>query len=531
MVNRSASSTRFSSGFTSARIDARVTRLNVLPSSKLRRGVPFPNVIRDFGRVFRVHPNSLDTEAKTALYESSVPTEDNKIDVFISHSWSSPGYQKYFSLLVHECGKASIFASCSAGVLTFFFQKFFYKLPFTVVKGAFDPIFQVHQESQPWEFLVSFIVGILTLLFYPVLQTNKLFFIDCMVIHQTDLDLKMAGIKALGGFVALSKDLYVMWDSEYFLRLWCVYELAVFKAIHPDEHNIRLLPLRQSVAIFLLIPLFFAGFLLYIVAFPLVAPIGIYTFYAAAFGASTLIYTGAAMVGYDFADQIIKLDEQLSNFEVSTAQCFAPEDREEILNKIRTMYTGGLEQFNLSVRNELRADVIKAVRHTPRTLLPYQTLLTGLIASFGFTIFGISWFRNSNTETFVCFTIYMISFSWVVMPTITSFSLYQGEALYKRKPPPQNEIGFKSALKRNKWSYLKIGVLGAFLFIGVWTSLAFVLPLATINSKTQPFLGVFPKSSAIYISLATCLPAIPIAYWTFEGTSSRTNHQVAPQTE
>ncbi|GMH67920.1 hypothetical protein TrLO_g3041 [Triparma laevis f. longispina] len=133
---------------------------------------------------------------------------------------------------------------------------------------------------------------------------------------------------------------------------------------------------------------FFGGFLVYIILFPLVAPVGIYTFYFAAFLASTIIYTGAAIVGYDFADQIIKLDEQLSNFEVTKAQCFAEEDREEILNKISTMYDGGLDEFNLSVRDELRKDILRAVRHTPRMLLPYHTLLTGLIASFGFMFLG-----------------------------------------------------------------------------------------------------------------------------------------------
>ena len=65
-----------------------------------------------------------------------------------------------------------------------------------------------------------------------------------------------------------------------------------------------------------------------------------------------------------------------------------------ILEKINKMYEGGLEEFNLAVRGDLREDVLKAVRYTPRTLLPYTTLLTGLIASIGFMFFGISWFRD-----------------------------------------------------------------------------------------------------------------------------------------
>ena len=174
-------------------------------------------------------------------------------------------------------------------------------------------------------------------------------------------------------------------------------------------------------------------------------------------------------------------------------------------------------QFNDVVRNELRADVLKAVRHTPRTLLPYTTLMTGLVASVGFMFFGISWFRSTNESTFMCFSIYMVTFSSAMMPLVAAFSLYQGEALFKKRPPPEEGLSLLQALRRNKWQYLKIGLEGAFLFIVVWTSLSFVLPLATINVEDPPFLGLFPKSSAIAISLVSCIPAFPAALWTFHG--------------
>jgi hypothetical protein len=119
-----------------------------------------------------------------------------------------------------------------------------------------------------------------------------------------------------------------------------------------------------------------------------------------------VVFTGADIVGYDFADQLVKLDKQLSNFDVSNADCYAQEDRVEILQKIKGMYTGGLEEFNDAVRNELQKNVLKAVRHTPHTLLLYTTLMTGLVAAVGFMFYGISWFRGTNTATFVSFSIY-----------------------------------------------------------------------------------------------------------------------------
>jgi hypothetical protein len=131
------------------------------------------------------------------------------------------------------------------------------------------------------------------------------------------MELKMKGIQALGGFVMMSKQLYLCWDEDYFSRLWCVYELAVYKVLHPNADNIVLLPLRQPVAVMILIPAFFAGFLLYVILFPLVAPWGIYTFYAAASLSSVLVFSGAGIAGYDFANQLKLLNEQMESFEVS----------------------------------------------------------------------------------------------------------------------------------------------------------------------------------------------------------------------
>jgi len=377
-------------------------------------------------------------------------------------------------------------------------------------------------ESQPWEFIFCFLVGMCSFFFWGIKGTvkTKLFFLDCMCIHQTDIVKKMAGIQALGGFVVMSDHLYVMWDSQYFSRLWCVYELAVYKAIHRGEHNVSILPLRQSVAVLILIPAFFVGFLIYTILFPLVAQWGIATFYLAAFAASTLVFTGAAIVGYDFADQLRILEHQLTTFEVRTAECFAPEDRAEILNKIASMFPGdGLDEFNDIVRGDLKDDVMKEVRHTPRTILPYKTLMVGLISAVGFMFFGIAWFRDSNSETFWSFLIYMVTFCWAMMPVCACLSLNAGESLYKTHPPPEGEVGLAQAFSRNKFRYAFVGMKSAGIFILLWTSLAFVAPLAAANSDEEGFLGIFGKDSAIWISVVTCAPCYAVAYWTFKPSS------------
>ena len=156
----------------------------------------------------------------------------------------------------------------------------------------------------------------------------------------------------------------------------------------------------------------------------------------------------------------------------------------------------------------LLVDVLAIIRPTPTQILPYNILMMGLIATVGFMYFGISWFRDSNSETLASFTIYMITFCWAMMPFTASQCLRQGEKLYIQVPPPDGEDGLKKAIKRNKWRYLIIGFGGAAFFILLWSSLAAVAPLAAANSKEgKRFLGVFGPSSALPISICTCLPA------------------------
>merc|ERR1719221_19191 len=57
---------------------------------------------------------------------------------------------------------------------------------------------------------------------------GPMIFFDKVCIHQTDPDLKEAGIKSIGGILQNSKEVLLAWDSSYFERLWCTYELSAF---------------------------------------------------------------------------------------------------------------------------------------------------------------------------------------------------------------------------------------------------------------------------------------------------------------
>jgi hypothetical protein len=73
-------------------------------------------------------------------------------------------------------------------------------------------------------------------------------FLDKCCIHQTDEVKKAVGIKQLGAFLRYSERMVVLWQPNYFTRLWCVYELAAFMHISGgDCRRVSFLPLKMSV--------------------------------------------------------------------------------------------------------------------------------------------------------------------------------------------------------------------------------------------------------------------------------------------
>ena len=89
--------------------------------------------------------------------------------------------------------------------------------------------------ASPHEYVAGMIAAVASVFFLLAAQREKIYFVDVCCIHQTNRVLKTEGIRHIAGFVAMSSKLLVLWDEHYFTRLWCVYELAMFRAIHPNR--------------------------------------------------------------------------------------------------------------------------------------------------------------------------------------------------------------------------------------------------------------------------------------------------------
>ena len=62
------------------------------------RAVSLATTLRSFGRAWRVNPQHLSPSELSRLWDASKETD--RIDIFLSHTWSTPGHQKYLSLLL-----------------------------------------------------------------------------------------------------------------------------------------------------------------------------------------------------------------------------------------------------------------------------------------------------------------------------------------------------------------------------------------------------------------------------------------------
>ena len=117
-----------------------------------------------------------------------------------------------------------------------------------------------------------------------------------------------------------------------------MFEIAVFKAIKPKA-PVRLIPLRMSVAILILMIFLSIGASAYVALFPVLAPFGIVTFMLAAFGCSGLALFGGALVGHDYTATKQRMVAQLLEFDIRSADCYSPDDRIEIFRKVEVRLT------------------------------------------------------------------------------------------------------------------------------------------------------------------------------------------------
>eukprot|EP00928_Gymnodinium_smaydae_P056698 TRINITY_DN40021_c0_g1_i1.p1 TRINITY_DN40021_c0_g1~~TRINITY_DN40021_c0_g1_i1.p1 ORF type:complete len:584 (+),score=86.83 TRINITY_DN40021_c0_g1_i1:63-1814(+) len=206
-----------------------------------------PRLPVDFDDVYRglaVHrllaniPNMLDTVQPDAVlskdyHELSMKLHGTQpLHDFLSHSWRTPPLKKWCALVFQYNATPAAFFAVLAGVAALCVQVALRHMREELVpKINTGTPGRVHYIAGFCSVCGSF-VGIVLLFgdfvarfWYP--RDFHVFF-DKACIDQFDEDRRLAGIKSIGQFLQRSVRLVLLWDDDYFERLWCAFECAAF---------------------------------------------------------------------------------------------------------------------------------------------------------------------------------------------------------------------------------------------------------------------------------------------------------------
>ncbi|CAE8585074.1 unnamed protein product [Polarella glacialis] len=193
-----------------------------------QRGVSLATVMDFGGRHFS--PNACD------INHDALSFPIDKYDIFISHTWRTGRFAKYAALLYYRSLFPAVCAGLAAGILAFALQVQGILPTFGIVEGSGTAEIPVRLPGCIWCLEMGTCTSIAVLVMWARLldlaesigSTKVSYFFDRLCINQGDAELKQAGIDSIGAYLRNSDSMLVLWSPEYFTRLWCCFELAVF---------------------------------------------------------------------------------------------------------------------------------------------------------------------------------------------------------------------------------------------------------------------------------------------------------------
>ena len=192
--------------------------------SELVRSISLESTLWGCGWLWRVRPAQMSQAQLDALWRRSA--EADAFDVFLSHAWSTPGHQKYLSLLLSSGWQYALLAWAFAAtlVMTLYILNVLPR-PMTVSRNE-DLLASGEARMAPWGYLSTFVFALSGLACAPHMcsswrRTPGCFY-DVACVNQGDPEQRERGIYGIGGFLAITKQLRILWSPPYLSRLWCV---------------------------------------------------------------------------------------------------------------------------------------------------------------------------------------------------------------------------------------------------------------------------------------------------------------------
>lgn len=363
---------------------------NVTIKPQLLRGVPASRTFVRFGRLWRRSPCDMPQEELKPLYQYSAPCVE--IDTFISHAWGTPWWQKYLALLMHFYGRTAAYSGCwtlmwccaldLAGLL----PQAEVRLD-SVFSGRDHP--PVTLQFTPWSG-APILVSVITLILSPRLtgqQRDKNLFMDVVCINQIDDAEKAEGINHLAGFLNKSREMLVCWSPETLQRMWCVFELAIFSALHGTERKITWCP----VFLHSLLLIQYLTVSLIFVANEIRHCVQVSDGSKEWFASNWFIAVYCVLIipaiylwdmGRSFMRQRHGFARTVEAFDIHEASCRDEGDRRYVLRNIRHWY-GSEDIFNKEVQGPLAAQIAQAINSVDAD---YVTVLLASAPQFCYSL-------------------------------------------------------------------------------------------------------------------------------------------------
>ena len=197
--------------------------------TEIVRSISLLSTLQRFGWLWRLRPEQVSHAQLDAVWKRSVEAE--AFDVFLSHTWATPGHLKYLSLLLSSCWHLALLAWAAAALLVMsLYISSLLPLPLRASRNE-NLIPRGEASWAPWGYLSTFAFALGGLLCAPHLlprvRRNPGCFYDVACVNQADPELQARGIYGIGGFLAISMQLRILWSPPYLSRLWCVPYLRI----------------------------------------------------------------------------------------------------------------------------------------------------------------------------------------------------------------------------------------------------------------------------------------------------------------
>ncbi|CAE7622848.1 amt-3 [Symbiodinium sp. CCMP2592] len=369
------------------------------PDMEMLRGISLSSTLLGGGHLWRYSPQTFTTEQRMALYKKSKPMQH--LDMFISHTWWTAGWRKAVALYFQSTASI-IFAAWLFCIFMSFVLCITDVLPLPFVYQANLLGFTELCPMGCWILCSGLLGPLLASVFYIYLPccTSPVCFVDVACIHQADQALMQRGVQGIGGFLAVTRELRVLWSPPYLSRLWCIFELAAFRKANP-EGKITLKPLFVEMAVLCIWVVLFGMNICFFIA------------RSGRNGANIAAYT-LAIVPFPPAVYVLrknylakkKLLVDMEEFDLNRVSCYNESDREFIHSAISDWY-GSAQAFTRFVQGPLRRELVAPILATN---LPWSYIFLIITPTFSLSMETLLalWKGGAPVECLIAWTAGML---------------------------------------------------------------------------------------------------------------------------